>query len=103
MKKIGASYAYLYNLKYERNGHVFQDRFKSESVETDAYLLTVIRYIHQNPVRAGILSKSQKYRWSSCKDYYQEKDDQIGLTDTGLILSMFSDNKKQALEMFKDI
>lgn len=101
MKQVGTSYAYRFNRKYDRSGHVFQDRFKSESVENDAYLLTVIRYIHRNPISAGILSKPEDYRWSSCGEYYQEKDCQTGLTDTRLILSLFSDDRKQAKEMFK--
>ena len=49
-KRIGGRFVYWYNVKYQRVGHLFQDRFKSEPVDTDAYLLTVIRYIHQNPV-----------------------------------------------------
>ena len=59
MKSIETSYAYWYNHKYERSGHVFQDRFKSENVEDDAYLMTVIRYIHQNPVKAGIIAEAE--------------------------------------------
>lgn len=43
MHRLGASYAYYYNWKYERVGHVFQNRFKSENVEDDIYLKTVIR------------------------------------------------------------
>lgn len=101
MKRIGTSYAYWYNWKYDRNGHVFQDRFKSENVENDAYLLTVIRYIHQNPVSASIVSIPEEYRWSSCRDYYNNKEYLAGLTHTGLILSIFSVDKNQAIEMFK--
>ncbi|WP_236905052.1 transposase [Clostridium formicaceticum] len=52
MKRIGVSYVWYYNWKYKTTGHLFQDRFKSEKVEKDDYLLTVIRYIHQNPFPA---------------------------------------------------
>jgi len=100
MRKIGTSYAHWYNWKYERNGHVFQDRFKSENVEDDSYLLTVIRYIHQNPVSTDIVTRPEKYRWSSCRDYYEEKENRIGLTSTGHILALFSNDRKQAIEMF---
>ena len=51
MRRIGASYVYWYNWKYERVGHLFQDRYKSEVVETEKYLLAVLRYIHQNPLK----------------------------------------------------
>ena len=68
MKKIAGSYAFYFNQKYERCGHLFQDRYKSEPVETDGYLLSVIRYIHRNPEKAGI-AKAGKYRWSSYAPY----------------------------------
>ena len=47
MKRIATRFVYWYNIKYQRVGHLFQDRFKSEPVEDDAYFLTVLRYIHQ--------------------------------------------------------
>ena len=54
MKRIGVSFVWYYNEKYRTTGHLFQGRFKSENVETYRYLFTVIRYIHQNPVKAGM-------------------------------------------------
>ena len=51
IKRIAGSYVYWYNLKYHRSGHLFQDRYKSEAVEDDPYFLTVLRYIHHNPIR----------------------------------------------------
>ena len=54
MKKIGVSYSSFYNKKYERCGHLFQDRYLSENVETEKNLLTVCRYILNNPRKAGI-------------------------------------------------
>jgi len=101
MKKIGTSYAYWYNRKYERSGHVFQDRFKSENIEDESYLLTVIRYIHQNPVKAGITSKAEDYTWSSCRVYYGEKEYPPGLTQTSFILGVFAGATNQAIEDFK--
>ena len=101
MKRIGTSYAYWYNRKYARSGHVFQDRFKSENVEDDSYLKTVIRYIHQNPVKAGITSKAESYFWSSCRVYYGEKEYPSGLTSTSLILGLFAENDSRAIEAFR--
>ena len=69
IKRIGGSYVYWYNWKYKRSGHLFQDRFKSEPVEDDTYFLTVIRYIHQNPVKASICSKPENYKFSSYTEY----------------------------------
>ncbi len=69
IKRIGGSYVYWYNWKYKRNGHLFQDRFKSEPVEDDAYLLTVVRYIHQNPLKAGLCKNIDDYKYSSYNEY----------------------------------
>lgn len=68
-KRIGSSFVYWYNARYQRTGHLFQDRFKSEPVEDDAYLLTVIRYIHQNPVKAGLCQTPEEYPYSSWREY----------------------------------
>lgn len=101
MQRLNASYAYYYNLKYERTGHVFQNRFKSENVQDEAYLLTVLRYIHNNPVKAGIVSKREKYQWSSCGVYYGGRDYLAGLTNTEMVLALFSDNAKEAAIEFR--
>ena len=68
MKKLGVSYSYYFNHKYDRTGHLFQDRFRSEAVEDDAYLLTVFRYILKNPEKAGICP-AKDYAWSSYHAY----------------------------------
>ncbi|HBV88678.1 MAG TPA: transposase [Desulfosporosinus sp.] len=101
MKRLGISYAYWYNWKYERIGHVFQDRFKSECVEDDEYLLTVIRYIHENPVKASIISKPEEYKWSSCTPYYNADRNTATFPDTSLILSIVHNDKKKAIEGLK--
>ena len=69
MKKIGVSYSYYFNSKYNRVGHLFQDRYRSEPVDDDRYFFTVFRYILNNPQKAGICSAS-KYGWSSYWEYY---------------------------------
>lgn len=66
---ISAAYALFYNKKYERVGHLFQDRFKSEPVNDESYFFTLIRYIHQNPVAAGLSADVASYPWSSWKEY----------------------------------
>lgn len=88
MKRLGSSYVYWYNLKYERVGHLFQDRFLSEPVESDAYLLAALRYIHQNPVKAGIVQECGQYVWSSYLAYASGREQPLGLTNTGLALGI---------------
>ena len=70
-KRIGGKYVYYYNTKYERIGHLFGDRFKSEPIDTDSYFRVVLRYIHQNPIKAGICSKVEDYPYSSYAEYTQ--------------------------------
>ena len=61
IKKIASSYVHWYNRKYQRTGHLFEERFKSEVVEDDQYLLTVIRYIHQNPTKSQMVEAVCEY------------------------------------------
>ncbi len=68
-KRIGSGYVKWYNEKYQRTGHLFQDRFRSENVEDERYFRTVFRYILQNPVKAGMVFTPDKYRWSSYLAY----------------------------------
>ena len=85
MKRIAGSYVYWYNWKYYRKGHLFQDRFKSEPIEDDSYFLTVLRYIHQNPVKAGIVKSIDDYRFSSYNDYI---DEDIDIVDSNFAFSL---------------
>lgn len=101
MKRIGVSFVSYYNWKYRTTGHLFQGRFKSESVENVDYLLTVTRYIHQNPVKAGIVNRVDDWRWSSCLGYYGQNYFPALLLDEGLILGMLSENQTIAKEKFK--
>lgn len=86
MKKLGVTYAGFYNQKYERSGHLFQDRYKSEVITDDRYLLTVYRYILNNPVKAGIC-KAPEYPWSSFRDYAAD-----GITEPALLREMIGDS-----------
>ena len=63
-KRIGTRYAHWFNKKYGRSGHLFQDRFRSEPVENDAYFISVLVYINQNPVKANICRNAWDYEWS---------------------------------------
>jgi putative transposase len=100
MKRITVSYVYYFNHKYERVGHLFQDRFKSEVVEQDDYVLALVRYIHQNPVKAGMVESVDDYQWSSYHSYFT--DGMFGrLIDTGTVLRLFAKNMEVAKELYK--
>ena len=72
MKCIGVKYVAWYNARHAREGRLFHDRFKSEPVEDDAYLQTVLRIIHQEPVRLGLATEVGRYDWSSYKEYLHD-------------------------------
>ena len=57
LKRLTVSYAAYYNKRYQRVGHLFQDRFKSEPVNDIEYFVNLLRYVYQNPVKAGICDK----------------------------------------------
>ncbi|WP_428909709.1 transposase [Niallia sp. Krafla_26] len=102
MKKIGVSYVGYYNRKYETNGPLFQGRYKSENVEEPGYLWRVIRYIHQNPVKAGMVVKPDDWQWNSCRGYYGEELYPQGLSDHQEILKQISKDISVARERFKE-
>lgn len=94
-------YAKYFNRKYDRTGHVFENRFLSKNVENSSYLLNLVRYIHQNPLKARI-SKMEQYKWSSYQEYFKkekiEKENQI--CNTKEVLRLFSKDKEQVLQEF---
>ncbi|MGC3955414.1 MAG: transposase [Propionicimonas sp.] len=65
VKRLGVRYAWWHNVKYDRVGHVFQDRFRSCPVDDDEYFVTLLRYVWNNPVKAGMVERPDQYRWSS--------------------------------------
>ena len=85
-KRIGSRFVYWYNLKYQRVGHLFQDRYRSEPVENEAYFVRTLRYIIQNPITAGLENVIGNYPWSSYKCYLGKNDK---LTDTYFAIQIF--------------
>lgn len=69
MRSINTSYAGYFNVRHRRSGYLFQGRYKAFLVDREEYLLSLIRYIHENPVRAGLVRRPGDYRWSSHRSY----------------------------------
>ena len=69
MQSINTAYTFYMHRRYKRVGHIFQGRFHAILVEKDSYALEVTRYIHLNPVRAGMVRRPEDYRWSSYRAY----------------------------------
>lgn len=74
MKRIGVSYASYFNKRYDRTGPLFEGRFRSEPVGDPGYFITLLHYIHLNPVEAGIVQKPGDYKWSSWNEYCLDDD-----------------------------
>lgn len=102
MKRIGVSYVGYYNSKYRTIGPLFQDRFKSECVESNRYLFTVIRYIHQNPVKAGMVTQADEWKWSSCGGYYEKGIYHKKMLDCDHIFNMISTDRELARKKFRE-
>lgn len=98
IKRISASYVYWYNNKYERNGHLFQERFKSEVVENHPYFVTVLRYIHQNPVKAGLADHVSACEWTSYQTYIRDAN----MVDIDDVLNLFSPDRSKAISLYKE-
>ena len=97
IKRIGTSYAQYYNKKYQHFGHLFQDRFKSEPVNDNAYFFTLLRYIHQNPVAAGITKDVISYQWSSWEEYEGSENGIPTICNTKSVLSRMPLNELREL------
>lgn len=88
MHHINGAYTIYYNVKRKRSGHLFQGRYRAIVVEKDEYCLELSRYIHLNPVRAGIVESVEEYPWSSYLSYIGKREEQEWL-ETGYVLAYF--------------
>jgi putative transposase len=77
MQGLQQSYSQYYNLRHRKTGHVFQGRYKAIVCEKDEYLLQLIRYIHLNPVRAGIVKEPEQYDYSGHQAYLEGKATEV--------------------------
>lgn len=97
MQQANNAYSKNYNKRYKRTDHVFGGRYKAILVKDDAYLLSLLRYVHQNPVRAKMCKQVKDYRWSSDQYYRNNIKKQVHIDK---ILDMFAENRTTALEEY---
>jgi REP element-mobilizing transposase RayT len=103
MQRLMTAHAINFNKRHKRTGHLFQNRYKSIVVEEDTYFLELIRYIHLNPVRAGIvdsMSGLEKYRYAGHSVVMGKRD--YAAQDIDGILSWFSDTAKNAVVRYRE-
>lgn len=97
--RVHSIYAKYFNTKYRYIGHLYQDRYHTEIIESDAQMLTTSRYIHLNPVRARMVTKPEEYKWSSYNIFIGLTQDRFTVSQK--ILSYFKkDNNKELYKIF---
>jgi hypothetical protein len=97
MHSLNTSYVIYYNKKYARHGHLFQDRFHSEIVNSDRYNLALSAYIHNNPKDiTGYEGREEEYKYSSYGIYLRIRKDKYRLVDISFIQSLFGIKSKHS-------
>lgn len=99
MHQINNKYSKYFNYKYKRVGHVFQGRYKSMLVQDERYLVSLIRYLHQNPIKAGMCHIMEEYKWSS-DIFYRTGNNSFVSVD--VILDMLSKDRRKAISRYKE-
>ncbi len=102
MRKLLTWYAIYYNRRHKRTGHLFENRYKSILCDEDNYLLALIRYIHLNPVRAGMVKTMEeldRYPWSGHSAIVGKKE--CPWLDDNYVLLQFNDTKRKARNAYR--
>ena len=92
-------YAKYFNYRHDLVGHLFQGRYKSRHVNSDSYLLQLLRYIHRNPVAGNLVAQVEDYRWSSLQTYLGLSD--IDWLTTTCGLAYFNGNPAALLDFVR--
>ena len=100
MRHINGAYTTYFNVKHDRAGHLFQGRYKAILVEKDEYAKELSRYIHLNPVRAGIVELPEEYEWSSYLSYIGKRK-KLKWLYTDFILGYFSKTKSSSEKQYQ--
>jgi len=100
MRHIDGVYTQRYNRYHRCDGSLFRGRFKSILIDADQYLLQLVRYIHRNPVKAGLTDSLDRYLWSSHRGYLS-KSEKWNWLHKGFILSMLSKGEGSQLKYYR--
>ncbi|MBU1056538.1 MAG: transposase [Proteobacteria bacterium] len=100
MRHINGVYTQRFNRKYSHDGQLFRGRYKSILVGGDSYLLQLVRYIHRNPIKAGLVTTLDSYKWSSHKGYLSIAQKWSWLHKT-FIFSLLTKNKEEWIKIYR--
>ena len=98
MRQIASEYARAMQVKLDTTGHFFERRYHAILVDADSYLMELLRYVHLNPVRAGLVRDASQYQWSSHHVYIGVRSEPW--VTTGFCLNMFGSDKKRAVAAY---
>jgi putative transposase len=101
LQGVNQRYTMYFNRKYGTVGHLFQGRYKAMLCDKDSYLLSLVKYIHMNPVRAGSVKSPGAYPWSSHGSYVGRAKDR-GIVESELVLRMFSEDRRKARRAYRE-
>lgn len=101
MRHINGVYTQRFNRQHNKDGQLFRGRYKAVLIDADSYLLEVLRYIHRNPLQAGIADTLQEYEWSSHRGYISRAGKWDWLYKD-VLLSMFSQKRKKQKSAYMD-
>lgn len=99
MQWVNRSYSLYYNKKYHRSGSIYQGRYAKFLMEEDTYLLSLLKYIHRNPLRAQMIQVVSDYPYSSDHLYRSYKQDTF--VNTQILMTMFHENKTLSIQAYK--
>ena len=100
MQNVSFRYTRYLNRRRNQVGHVFQGRYKALLIDADMYLLELVRYIHNNPVRAAMVNSPEQYLWSSHSAYLGKVS--VSWLTTDWVLSQFAKEKQHAIGVYRD-
>jgi REP element-mobilizing transposase RayT len=84
IQQIASQYARAFQINLQTTGHLFENRYHATLIDTEAYLLEALRYVHQNPLRARMVAAVADYPWSSHAAYMHPGSDRLVTTDFAL-------------------
>jgi len=99
-RHINGVYTQPFNRRYDCDGQLFRGRNKSILIEVDPYLLQLVRYIHQNPLKAGLVDRLEKYPWSSHRGYLS-KAEKWNWLYKDFLLSILSPETSEQLKNYR--
>jgi hypothetical protein len=101
MAGLQSSYTQWFNRRHKRAGHLFQGRYKAFLVQEDRYLLGLVRYIHENPVKARLVKKTKEHAWSS--DRYYRRGSGPEWLDGEDVLAMLGNRRRAAAKAYVEL